>query len=120
MFHLLAAVSIPAPDEPESFFIGDTPSSEDDPFGWGGDFDQDHQAMSDQELPFSPDGRMESAEMDLRLSVDPTCCRAMLEADPAQCASGMPGALCSAVEPASVRWSLLYGASKWIPRQRWG
>ena len=29
------------PDEPESFFIGDTPSSEGDPFGWGGDFDQD-------------------------------------------------------------------------------
>ena len=29
-------------DEPESFFIGDTPSSEDDPFGWRGDVDQDH------------------------------------------------------------------------------
>ena len=40
---LPAPVSAPAPDEPESFFIGDTPSSEDDPFGWGGDFDQEHQ-----------------------------------------------------------------------------
>ena len=38
-----ASHSVPAPDEPESFFIGDTPSSEDDPFGWGGDFDQNHQ-----------------------------------------------------------------------------
>ena len=42
-------------DEPESFFIGDTPSSEDDPFGWGGDVDQDHHIMSDQELCCSPD-----------------------------------------------------------------
>ena len=33
--------------------------------------------------------------MDLRLSVGLTCCRAMEEADPAQCASGMPDALCS-------------------------
>ena len=40
---LPAPVSAPAPDEPESFFIGDTPSSEDDRFGWGGEFDQDHQ-----------------------------------------------------------------------------
>ena len=47
-------VSIPTPDEPESFFIGDTPSTDDDPFGWGGDFDQDHQVMSDQDLPLSP------------------------------------------------------------------
>ena len=30
---LPAPVSAPAPDEPESFFVGDTPSSEDDPFG---------------------------------------------------------------------------------------
>ena len=94
-------VSIPTPDEPGSFFIGDTPSSEDDPFGWGGDFDQEHQAMSDQELPFSPDERMESAEMDFRSSVDPSCCHAMEEADP-QCASSMPDALCTAGERASV------------------
>ena len=78
----LAPVSAPTPDEPESFFIGDTPSSEDDPFGWGGDFDQDHQAMSDQELLFSPEKRIEPAEMDSRSSVDPTCCHAMEEADP--------------------------------------
>ena len=43
-------VSTPIPEEPESFFIGDNPSSEEDPFGWGGDFDQDHQDMSDQAL----------------------------------------------------------------------
>ena len=92
---------IPTPDEPESFFIGDTPSSEDDPFGWGGDFDQEHQAMSDQELPFSPDERVESAEMDFRSSVDPACCHAMEEADP-QCTSSMPDSLCTAGERASV------------------
>ena len=61
----------PRPDEPESFFIGDTPSSEVDPFGWGGDFDQDHQAVSDQELPLTPDRRMDSAEGDFRLLPDP-------------------------------------------------
>ena len=43
----------PAPDEPQSFFIGDTPSSEDDPFGCGGDCDQDHQDMPNQELQSS-------------------------------------------------------------------
>ena len=86
---LPAPVSIPTPDEPESFFIGDTPSSEDDPFGWGGDFDQEHQAVSDQQLPFRPDKRVESAQMDFRSSLDPTCCHAMEEADP-QCASCMP------------------------------
>ena len=48
----------------KSFFIGDTPSSEDDPFGWGGDFDKDHQVMSDQDLPLSPVRPMESAQMD--------------------------------------------------------
>ena len=42
--------STPIPEEPESFFIGDNPSSEEDPFGWGGDFDQDHQDLSDQAL----------------------------------------------------------------------
>ena len=49
-----------------------------------------------------PEKRMESAEMDLRSSVDPTCCCVMEEADPAQCASGMPDAICSAVGPGSV------------------
>ena len=58
------------PDEPESFFFGDTPSSEDDPFGWGGDFDQDHRATSDQRLPLSPDKRVETSQMDFRLSGD--------------------------------------------------
>ena len=48
--HPPVPVPNPPPDEPQSFFIGDTPSSEDDPFGWGGDFDQDHQDMSDQDL----------------------------------------------------------------------
>ena len=47
-------VSTPIPEEPESFFIGDNPSSEEDPFGWGGDFDQDHQDMSDQALQSNP------------------------------------------------------------------
>ena len=36
--HPPAPAPIPAPDEPQSFFIGDTLSSEDDPFGWGGRF----------------------------------------------------------------------------------
>ena len=31
------------------------PSSEDDPFGWGGDVDQNHHITSDQELFCSPD-----------------------------------------------------------------
>ena len=97
---LPAPVSVPTLDEPESFFIGDTPSSEDDPFGWGGDFDQDHQAMSDQELPVCPDKRMESAEMDLRLSGDSACAHTMEDAEFAECASGTPKALCSAVEQA--------------------
>ena len=42
-------------DEPELFLIGDTPSSEDDPFEWGGDIDQDHHIMSGRELFCSPD-----------------------------------------------------------------
>ena len=50
--------AIPGPDEPYSLSIGDTPSSEDDPFVWCGDFDQDHQAMSDQDLPLSRDRRV--------------------------------------------------------------
>ena len=97
---------IPTPD--------DTPSSEDDPFGWSGDFDQEHQAMSDQELPFSPDERMDSAEMDFRSSVDPSCCHAMEEADP-QCASSMPDALCTAGERASVSEN----KQRWVPRLCW-
>ena len=60
--------------------------------------------MSDQELPFSPDKRIDSAEMDSRSSVDPTCCHAMEEADP-QCASNMPDVLCTEVECASVSHS---------------
>lgn len=32
-------------DEPESFLEGDT-----DPFGWGGDFDEEHHIVSNQEL----------------------------------------------------------------------
>ena len=99
---LPAPVSVPTLDEPETFFIGDTPPSEDDPFGWGGDFAQDHQAMSDQELPFGPVGRMESADMDLRLSVYPTCGHAMEDAELADCASGSPDALCCTVEQASA------------------
>ena len=54
--------------------------------------------MSDQELPFSPDKRIESA--DLRLSVDPACGHKMVDAEFAECASGTPEALCSAVEQA--------------------
>ena len=57
----------PAPDEPQSFFIGDTPSSEDDPFGWGGDFDQDHQSMSDQGLQSTPTRPTNQAGMNLDL-----------------------------------------------------
>ena len=86
---LPAPVSIPAPDEPESFFIGDTPSSEDDPFGWGGDFDQDHQVMSDQDLPLSPVRPMESAQMDPCLSSGHTM-------------EGTPDALCSAAKQAKM------------------
>ena len=93
---LPAPVSIPTPDEPESFFIGDTPSSEDDPFGWGGDFDQDHQVMSDQDLPLSPVRPMESAEMDPCLSSGHT----MEDAEFSECVSGTPDALCSAAEQA--------------------
>ena len=81
-------VSVPTPDEHESFFIGDTPSSEDDPFGWGGDFDQDHQVMSDQDLPFTPVRPMESAEMDPCLSSG----RTMKDAEFADCVSGTPDA----------------------------
>ena len=78
------------------FFIGDTPSSEDDPLGWGGDFDQDHQVMSDQDLPLSPVRPMESAEMDPCLSSGHT----MEDAEFAECVSGTPDALCSAAEQA--------------------
>ena len=93
------------PDEPESFFIGDTPSSEDDPFGWGGEFDRDHQAKSDQDLPFSPDRQMHSAEGDLRLLPYPERDQVMDDAgelDPAtvglaHCASGIRDAPCDAV-----------------------
>ena len=45
--------------EPESFFIGGTRSSEDDPFGWGGDVEQNHHITSDQELFCSPDEQMD-------------------------------------------------------------
>ena len=54
--------------------------------------------MSDQE--FSPDKRIECAEMDLRSSVGPTCCHAVEGADP-QCAPSVP-ALCAAVERANM------------------
>ena len=61
----------PAPntalDEPQSFFIGDTPSSEDDPFGWSGDFDKDHQDMSDQDLQSSSTRPKNHAGMNLDL-----------------------------------------------------
>ena len=50
-------------DEPQSFFIGDTPSSEDDQFGWGGDVDQDHHTTSDKELFCSPDEQMNQFAM---------------------------------------------------------
>ena len=56
-----------APDEPQSFFIGDTPSSEDDPFGCGGDFDQDHQDMPDQDLQSSSTRPINHAGMNLDL-----------------------------------------------------
>ena len=56
--------------------------------------------MLDKELPLSPDKRVESAEMDLRSSVDLTCCHAIEGADP-QCVSSVP-ALCAAVERASM------------------
>ena len=94
---LPAPGSVPTPDEPESFFIGDTASSGDDPFGWGGDFDHDHQAMSDHDSPFSEERRMDSADMDFRLSVDPGCGQAMDDAEPGQCASGIRDAPCDAV-----------------------
>ena len=101
--------AIPRLDEPESFFIGDTPSSEDDPFGWSGDFDQDHRAMSDQDLPLSPHRRMDSTETDLRLSVDPACGQVVDDAgdfDPAtvklaQCSSGIRDVTCNAVVQAT-------------------
>ena len=93
---LLVPVSVSTPDEPESFFIGDTPSSEDDPFGWGGDFDQDHRVMSDQDLPLSPVRPMKSAEMDPCLSSGHT----MEDAEFADCVSGTPDVLCSAAEQA--------------------
>ena len=60
----------PMPDEPQSFFIGDTPPSEDDPFGWGGDFDQDHQDTldtPDQDLQSCSTGPMDHAGMNLDL-----------------------------------------------------
>ena len=56
--------------------------------------------MLDQELPLSPDKRVESAEMDPRSPVDLTCCHTIEEADP-QCASSVP-ALCAAVERAGM------------------
>ena len=59
-------------DEPESFFICDTPSSEDDPFGWGGDVDQDHHITPDQELFCSPDEQMDQfASIGSRLPPSP-------------------------------------------------
>ena len=56
--------------------------------------------MLDQELPLSPDKRVESAGMDFRSSVDLTCCHAIEGAD-LQCASSVP-VLCAAVERASM------------------
>ena len=57
---------VPAHPALESFFIGDTLSSEDDLFGWGGNADQDHHITSDQELSCSPDEHMDqSALLDL-------------------------------------------------------
>ena len=84
---LPAPFSVSTPDEPESFFIGDTPSSEEDPFGWGGDFDQDHQAMSDQNLLLSPDTLSETV-LDSRLSGDPASAHMTEDAVLAVCAPG--------------------------------
>ena len=63
-----APVSILIPEELESFFIGDNPSSEEDPFGWGGDFDQDHQDMSDQALQSNLTRPTQHVGMNLELS----------------------------------------------------
>ena len=91
--------SVSTPDEPESFFIGDTPTSEEDPFGWGGDFDQDHQAMSDQNLPLSPDKRAEIV-LNSRLSGDPAGVHTMEDAVLAVCAPGTSEVLYGAIERA--------------------
>ena len=97
---LPAPVSVSTPDEPESFFNGDTPSSEEDPFGWGGDFDQDHRTMSDQKLPLGPDKRVETAQMDCRLSGDPASALTMEDTVLAVCAPGTSEVLYGAVERA--------------------
>ena len=60
----------------------------------GGDFDQDHQDMSDQDLPLSPVELKGSAEMDPCLSIGHT----MGVAEPADCESGTPDALCNTTE----------------------
>ena len=96
---LPAPVSIPTPDEPESFFIGDTTSSQEDPFGWSGDFDQDSQVMSYQNLPLSPDKRAETV-LDSRLSDDLAGAHMMEDAVLAVCAPGTSEVLCGAIERA--------------------
>ena len=83
-------------------------STEDDPFAWGGDFDQDHQVMSGQDLPLSPVKPMESAEMDPCLSSGHT----MKDAEFAECGPGTPDALCSAAEQAknfkAMSWLMIW------------
>ena len=97
---LLAPVSVSTPDAPEPFFIGDTPSSEEDSVGCIGDFDQDHRTMSVQRLPLSPDKRAETAQMDFRLSGDPAGAHMMEDAVLAVCAPGTSEVLCGATERA--------------------
>ena len=82
------------------FFIGDTPSSEKDPFGWGGDFDQDHQGMSDERLPLSPDNRVETAQMNFRLSGDRAGAHMVEDAVLAVCAPRTSEVLCGTIERA--------------------
>ena len=97
---LPAPVATPTPGEPESLFIGDTPSSEEDPFGWGGDFDQDHRATSDQRLPLSPDKRVETTQVDFRLSGDHAGAHMIEDAVLAVCAPGTSEVLCGTIERA--------------------
>ena len=84
----------------ESFFIGDTPSSEEDPCGWGGDFDQDHRAVSHQRLALSPDKRVQTTQMDFRLSGDHAGAHMVEDAVLAVCAPGTSEVLRGTIERA--------------------
>ena len=69
---------------------------DEDPFGWGGDLDQDHQDMLNPKLPSSTDGPMDPAETYSNLLPD----HEMKDSKTSGCATRTPDVLCDAVEQA--------------------